>query len=57
MDISTKVVKEVLELSDNQYFKNQCIQILDSYLYEEPQLSEEDLRKSLITYLKGLDYD
>jgi len=44
-------------LSDNQYFKNQCIQILDSYLYAEPQLSEEDLRKSLITYLKGLDYD
>tara|TARA_B100001094_G_scaffold327809_1_gene386833 strand:+ start:5059 stop:5232 length:174 start_codon:yes stop_codon:yes gene_type:complete len=57
MDISTKVVKEVLELSDNQYFKNQCIQILDSYLCEEPQLSEKDLRKSLIVYLKGLDYD
>ena len=57
MDISTRVVRQVLELSDSEYFKNQCIQILDSYLYDEPQLTEEELRKSLITYLKGLDYD
>lgn len=57
MDISTRVVWQVLELSDSEYFKNQCIQLLDSYLYDEPQLTEEELRESLIVYLKGLDYD
>ena len=57
MDISTRVVNQVLELSDSVFFKNQCIQVLDSYLYQEPQLTEQELRESLITYLKGLDYD
>lgn len=57
MDISTRVVRQVLELSDSEFFKNQCIQVLDSYLYEEPQLTEQELRESLITYLKGVDYD
>ncbi len=57
MDISTRVVNQVLELSDSVFFKNQCIQVLDSYLYEEPQLTEQELRESLITYLKGVDYD
>ena len=43
MDISTRVVRQVLELSDSEFFKNQCIQVLDSYLYEEPQLTELNL--------------
>ena len=57
MDISTKVVREVLEFSDNNILKNECISVLDSYLIEEPQLTELELKDSLKVYLKGLDWD
>lgn len=57
MDISKTVVREVLELSDNEAFKNQCTMVLDSYLFEEPQLTKSELRQALKVYLRGLDYD
>jgi len=55
MKLSTKVVSEVLSYSSNTALKNHCKMILESYLFYEPDLTEKELRRSLVTYLMGLE--
>ena len=55
MNLSTKVVSEMLSYSDNISLKNHCKFVLDSYLAQEPELTEDQLRKDLLTYLQGFE--
>ena len=55
MKLSAKVVNEVLSYSSDISLKNHCKMIIDSYIFQEPDLIEEDLKKSLVIYLQGLE--
>lgn len=49
------IVNERLSWSSDIAIKNHCVFVLEEYLKEEPNLSEEDLREALGNYLMGLE--
>jgi hypothetical protein len=55
MTIAAQVVSELLDWSSDISLKNKCKMILNSYLYEEPNLTIEELKKSLRIFLQGLE--
>ena len=55
MSMAAKVVSELLDWSSDISLKNKCKLVLNSYLYEEPNLTIEELKKSLRVYLQGLE--
>ena len=55
MTIAAQVVSELLDWSSNISLKNKCKLVLNSYLYEEPNLTDEELKKSLRVFLQGLE--
>lgn len=55
MNLTAKIVHQMLEYSDNVSLKNQCKMVLDSYLHQEPDLTEDELKQSLKQYLSGLE--
>lgn len=55
MSISAQVVSELLDWSSDNQLKNKCKLVLDSYLYQEPNLTVEELKKSLRVFLEGLE--
>jgi len=55
MSIATQVVSELLDWSSDIALKNKCKLALNSYLYEEPDLTVEELKKSLRIFLQGLE--
>ena len=55
MSIATQVVSELLDWSSDIPLKNKCKLVLNSYLYEEPNLTVEELKKSLRIFLQGLE--
>jgi len=57
MKLSTKVVSEVLQNNNSIQLKNHCKIVLDSYLMQEPNLTENELIKALEIYLQGLDQE
>ena len=57
MKLSTKVVSEALQDNSDIQLKNLCKRVLDSYLAQEPNLTENELIKALETYLHGFDWE
>jgi hypothetical protein len=55
MSISAKVVNKVLSWSSDNQLKNSCKRVLDTYVYSEPELTEEELESALKIYLEGLE--
>jgi len=55
MSIATQVVSELLDWSSDIALKNKCKLVLNTYLYEEPNLTVEELKKSLRVFLQGLE--
>jgi hypothetical protein len=55
MSIATQVVSELLDWSSDNQLKNKCKLVLNSYLYEEPNLTIEELKRSLRVFLQGLE--
>ena len=55
MSIAAQVVSELLDWSSDNELKNRCKLVLNSYLYEEPNLSIEELKRSLRVFLQGLE--
>ena len=55
MKLSTKVVSEALQDNSDIQLKNLCKRVLDSYLAQEPNLTENELIKALEIYLHGFD--
>lgn len=49
------IVNERLSWSSDEAIKNHCVYILEQYLKEEPDLTEEELKQSLRDYLMGLE--
>lgn len=49
------IVNERLSWSSDEAIKNHCVYILEQYLKEEPNLTEEELKKALSNYLMGLE--
>lgn len=50
-----EIVNSRLSWSSDDSIKNHCVYVLEQYLKEEPDLSEEELENSLKTYLMGLE--
>jgi hypothetical protein len=55
MSIAAQVVSELLDWSSDNQLKNKCKLVLNSYLYEEPNLTIEELKRSLRVFLQGLE--
>jgi len=55
MSIAAQVISELLDWSSDISLKNMCKLALNSYLYEEPNLTIEELKKSLRVFLQGLE--
>jgi len=55
MSIVAQVVSELLDWSSDNQLKYKCKLVLNSYLYEEPNLTVEELKKSLRVFLQGLE--
>ena len=49
------IVNERLSWSSDIAIKNHCVHVLETYLKDEPTLTEKDLREALGTYLMGLE--
>lgn len=49
------IVNDRLSWSSDEAIKNHCVYILEQYLKEEPNLTEEELKKALSNYLMGLE--
>ena len=55
MSIAAQVVSELLDWSSDIALKNRCKLVLNSYLYDEPNLTVEELKRSLRVFLQGLE--
>jgi hypothetical protein len=55
MSIAAQVVSELLDWSSDNQLKDRCKLTLNSYLYEEPNLTVEELKRSLRVFLQGLE--
>jgi hypothetical protein len=55
MTIAAQVVSELLDWSSDNQLKDRCKLALNSYLYDEPNLTIEELKKSLRIFLQGLE--
>jgi len=55
MSIAAQVVSELLDWSSDNQLKYKCKMVLNSYLYEEPNLTIEELKRSLRVFLQGLE--
>ena len=55
MTIAAQVVSELLDWSSDNELKNKCKTVLNTYLYDEPNLTVEELKKSLRVFLQGLE--
>jgi len=55
MTIAAQVVSELLDWSSDTSLKNECEAVLNLYLDEEPNLTVEELKKSLRIFLQGLE--
>ena len=55
MSIAAQVVSELLDWSSDNELKNKCKLVLNSYLYDEPNLTVEELKRSLRVFLQGLE--
>lgn len=49
------IVNDRLSWSSDDAIKNHCVYVLEQYLKEEPNLSENELKESLTKYLMGLE--
>jgi hypothetical protein len=49
------IVNDRLSWSSDDAIKNHCVYVLEQYLKEEPELTEQDLREALGNYLMGLE--
>ena len=50
-----EIVNDKLSWSSDVAIKNHCVYVLEKYLREEPELTEEQLRGALGNYLMELE--
>lgn len=55
MKTARQIVNDRLSWSSDTAIKNHCVHVLETYLKEEPALTEEQLKEALTTYLVGLE--